>query len=73
MFFAPEHIQKRAEEWGPGEFQKKAYAFWHSASIRSRDWLKIEHRHGVDCMQDVFERVRDGGVSPDTGLVVTLS
>ena len=73
MFFAPEHIRKRAGEWGPGEFQKRAYALWHSTSIRSRDWLNIEHCHGVDCMRDVFERVRDGEVRPDTGLVVTLS
>lgn len=73
MFFAPEHIRKRGEQWGPGEFQKRAYAFWHSSAIRSRDWLNIEHCHGIDCMRDVFRRVRDGKVRPDTGLVVTLS
>jgi hypothetical protein len=73
MFFAPGHIQKRAEQWGPGEFQKRAYAFWHSVAIRSRDWLTIERCRGVDRIQEVFERVRDGKVSPDTGLVVVLS
>jgi len=73
MFFAPGHIQKRAEEWGPGEFQKRAYAFWHSVAIRSRDWLNIEHARGFDSVQDVFERVRAGEVSPDTGLIVSLS
>ena len=73
MFFAPGHIQKRAGEWGPGEFQKRAYAFWHSAAIRSRDWLDIEHCHGVDSIQAAFERVRDGKVGPDRGLVVILS
>lgn len=73
MFFAPGHIKKRAEEWGPGEFQKKAYAFWHSAAIRSRDWLEIEHCHGIDSIQTAFERVRDGKVGPDRGLVVILS
>jgi len=73
MFFAPGHIQKRAEEWGPGEFQKRAYAFWHSVAIRSRDWLNIEHSHGFGSVQDVFERVRAGEVRPDTGLIVILS
>lgn len=73
MFFAPGHIQQRSEEWGPGEFQKKAYAFWHSAAIRSRDWLNIERCQGVECTAGVFERVRDGEVSPDTGLVVIIS
>ena len=73
MFFAPGHIQKRSEEWGPGEFQKRAHAFWHSVAIRSRDWLNIERCHGFACAEDVFKRVRDGEVSPDTGLVVITS
>jgi hypothetical protein len=73
MFFAPGHIRKRAEEWGPGEFQKRAYAFWHSVAIRSRDWLNIERCQGVDSIPGVFQRVRDGEISPDTGLVVILS
>jgi hypothetical protein len=72
-FFAPEHIRKRAQERGRGAFQKRAYAFWHSVAIRSRDWLNIEHRYGVDYIQDVFECVRDGEVSPDTGFIVVLS
>lgn len=73
MFFAPGHIQKRAEEWGPGEFQKKAYAFWYSAAQRSRDWLKIEEFQGTDSIPAVFEQVRDARVSPDKGLIVTLT
>ena len=73
MFFAPGHIRNRAEDWGPGEFQKRAYTFWHSAAIRSRDWLSIECCHGFDHVQGVFERVRDGEVSPDMGLIVILS
>ncbi|MEO1204333.1 MAG: DUF2855 family protein, partial [Pseudomonadota bacterium] len=73
MFFAPGHIQKRAEDWGPGEFQKRAFLFWHSAATRSREWLRIEHCRGVDGIQRVFKRVRDGDVGPDTGLIVDLS
>jgi hypothetical protein len=72
MFFAPGHIKQRAEEWGPGEFQKRAYGFWHSAATRSRAWLTFERANGVDQIKTVFERVRDGNVSPDTGLVVAL-
>ena len=73
MFFAPGHIKDRSKQWGPGEFQKKAYAFWHSAAIRSRDWLSIETHRGVDEIAEVYERVRDGKVAADTGIVVVLS
>src|SRR5690606_35962680 len=47
MFFAPGHIQKRAADWGPGVFEKKAFMFWRDASIKSRDWLKLETTKGV--------------------------
>ena len=71
MFFAPGHIQKRAKEWGPGEFEKRAFEFWHAASIKSRDWLTIEHEHGMEALTDVFARVRDSKVKPDAGIIVS--
>ena len=73
MFFAPGHIKERTKQWGPGEFQKKAYTFWHSVAVRSRDWLNIETHRDVDGIPGVFERVRDGDVTADTGVVVVLS
>ena len=71
MFFAPAHIQKRAKDWGPGEFEKRAFEFWHAASIKSRDWLNIEHEHGMEALADVFARVRDSKVKPDIGIIVS--
>ena len=41
MFFAPGHIQKRAQEWGPGAFEQQAFGFWKDAAVKSRDWLII--------------------------------
>ena len=46
MFFAPGHIQKRTSDWGPGEFEKRAFMFWHDAALKSRDWLKIRTGNG---------------------------
>lgn len=72
MFFAPGHIHKRAGEWGKGEFEKRAFAFWRSAAEKSGAWLTFETSRGLPEMQPVFTDLRDGKISPHTGLVVEL-
>jgi hypothetical protein len=72
MFFAPGHIKKRTEDWGPGEFEKKAVAFWHGAATKSRDWLSIDLRQGMDEMQRAYEEVLGGSSSPAAGIVISL-
>lgn len=71
MFFAPGHIQKRATDWGPGEFDARAKDFWRKAASRSRDWLTLETIPGLAACGPVFEKLRTGGVDPRTGIVVT--
>lgn len=72
MFFAPGHIAKRGKEWGPGEFQKRAYAFWRNASLMSRDWLRIETTQGLDALPQVYATLLAGRVTPDIGIVVSV-
>ena len=72
MFFAPGHIQKRAKDWGPGEFEKKAMKFWYDASVKSRAWLSFDRHHGMDAVADVYRRVLGGKTSPDQGIIVSL-
>jgi len=72
MFFAPGHIAKRAGDWGPGEFQKRAHAFWRSASLMSRDWLRIETAQGLDALPEVYANLLAGRVAPDVGIVVAV-
>ena len=70
MFFAPGHIQKRATDWGPGEFEKRAFQFWHEASVKSRDWLTIKKEIGGDAVTRAYSDVLDGKTPADTVWVV---
>jgi hypothetical protein len=70
MFFAPGHIQKRAKDWGPGVFDRKAFAFWRDAAVQSRGWLKIERASGPAAMEAAFHRVRRGESRPETGVII---
>ncbi len=70
MFFAPGHIQKRAQDWGPGEFEKRAFSFWHKAATNSRAWLTIQKETGADAVTRAYLDVLDGKTSADTAWVV---
>ena len=65
MFFAPGHIQKRATDWGPGEFEKRAFAFWREAAVKSRDWLTLRTGAGADAVGRAYAEVLKGETPAD--------
>jgi hypothetical protein len=72
MFFAPGHIKKRADDWGPGTFERKAYEFWRQAATKSRAWLKFEPVQGLGALQFAYQRVREGNTSPESGIIARI-
>ncbi len=70
MFFAPGHIQKRAQEWGPGAFEQQAFSFWKDAAIKSRDWLIIRRESGSDAVVRAWNEVYEGKTPADAAWVV---
>jgi uncharacterized protein DUF2855 len=70
MFFAPSHIQKRTQDWGPGEFEKRAGAFWREAALKSRDWLKIQKETGDDAVKRAYDEVLSGKTPAEKAWVV---
>lgn len=72
LFFAPAHIEKRAMDWGPGEFEKRAYAFWRRAAAKSAPWIRLERFAGAEEARRAWTSVRDGAFGPESGVVVTV-
>ncbi|MEZ5894204.1 MAG: DUF2855 family protein [Parvularculaceae bacterium] len=72
MFFAPGHIQKRAQEWGPGAFETRAFNFWKDAAIKSRDWLIIRRENGPDAVARAWADVYEGKTPADAAWVVSF-
>lgn len=70
MFFAPGHIQKRAKDWGKGEFEKRSAAFWRDAAIKSRGWLTMTQTSGAAAVADLWAEALEGRTPPDQGRVV---
>lgn len=72
MFFAPGHIQKRAKDWGKGEFDRRAAAFWADAAIRSADWLTIQRGAGVDAVAKAWAEVLAGATDANKSWAVAM-
>lgn len=70
MFFAPGHIQKRTQEWGPGAFEKQAFGFWKGAALKSRDWLIIRRDNGPEAVKHAWADVYAGKTPADAAWVV---
>lgn len=72
MFFAPGHIAKRTDEWGPGEFERRSQAFWTKARTRSAAWLHITHAQGAEAAVAAYRQVLAGKTPADQAWTVSL-
>ena len=70
MFFAPGHIQKRTKDWGPGEFENRAKAFWHDMAVKSRAWLTIKQGAGPAAVETAWRDVLEGKTPANEAWVV---
>lgn len=68
-FFAPSHIEKRNQEWGPQKFQQEFIRAWTSFVEVVDNWLTIRHESGEDGLLATFQII-SSGASPDTAFVV---
>lgn len=72
FFFAPARIQKRMKDWGPDVFNQRSIEFVMTTAQQSSDWLTLEKLSGLKGLENLFADVRDGKISPDTGLIVEM-
>lgn len=72
FFFAPGHIQKRYQDWGAAEFDKRSRGFMLKAATDTMSWMDINLLDGLTGLEEVYDDVCNGKVSPKTGLVIKL-
>jgi hypothetical protein len=73
FFFLPPWIEKRRNDWGPGEFGRR-YGDARRAFLPStRSWLKIVHGRGPTAVEEAYRELLDGRSRPDIGHVLTLT
>jgi hypothetical protein len=72
LFFAPDRVTKRSEDWGPAELQKRVAAAWHPFCEWTEGWLEVLHGRGFEAVQSVYLDVLEGRVDPKTAHVLSL-
>ena len=71
-FFAPDHIRKRAREWGPGGVEQRFGAAWSGFAPKLGTWLTVTEGRGPDAVKKVYLDTLNGHVSPDGGRMLSL-
>lgn len=72
MFFAPNRILKRGEEWGRGGLEARVADAWHPFCEWAGGWLEPIEGEGFDAVRDAYLEVLEGRVDPARAHVLTL-
>ena len=73
LFFAPDRVVKRSEDWGDSELMQRAADAWHPFCKWTASWLETIPGQGFAGIERVYLDVIEGSVDPKTAHVISLS
>ena len=71
FFFAPDRVEKRRSDWGPGGLEERLGEAWERFLGSVDGWLEIVERRGPDEARATWLELVDGGAPPRAGFVVS--
>lgn len=71
LFFAPDQVAKRTQEWGADVLQQKMGAAWLAFLVPSSRWIRVVRSAGPEAMARVYQDVLAGRATPDEGHVLS--
>lgn len=72
LFFAPYQAQKRTQDWGADELERRVAEAWRDFVAWSGEWLQPERAQGAEALTAAYTEVLDGETSPTVGHVLSL-
>ncbi len=72
LFFAPDRVTKRSEDWGAAELQARASGAWRPFCEWTRGWLEVIHGQGFEALERAYLDVLEGRVEANTAHVLSL-
>ncbi len=72
IFFAPDRVEKRSEDWGAAALAKTVAEAWNGFSDWVDGWLDVERDSGFEAVQSAYLQVLEGDVAPDKAHVISL-
>jgi hypothetical protein len=72
LFFAPDRVVKRSEDWGRAGLQTRVADAWHPFCKWTGSWLDVVRGQGLEAARSAYLDVLEGRVDPKTAHVVFL-
>ncbi len=72
LFFAPDRVVKRSDDWGRGGLENRVADAWHPFCAWVDGWLEVRRGEGFDAVQAAYLDVLEGRVDPRTAHVLSL-
>lgn len=72
LFFAPDHVQQRMSDWGPGGFQTRVAEAWAKFIPHTKDWVAVTQKKGQAAVEETYLEVLDGKADPKSGYILSL-
>ncbi len=73
LFFAPDRVVKRSEDWGANELMQRTANAWHPFCEWTAGWLETIPGQGFDGVKSAYLDVIEGQVDPKTAHVISLA
>lgn len=73
LFFAPDQMKKRSEDWGRDSFDKKLGESWNSFAEQSGTWMTVERGQGEDAVARIYANMLAGRINPAEGHILSLT
>ena len=73
LFFAPDRVVKRSQDWGRVDLEKRVADAWHPFCEWTGGWLESIGGEGFDAVQAAYLDVLEGRVEPTSAHVLTLT
>lgn len=73
LFFAPDRVVKRSEDWGRTGLEDRVADAWHPFCEWTGGWLETIRGSGFDAVRDAYLDVLEGRVTPNRAHVLSLT
>ena len=73
LFFAPDRVAKRAQDWGRAELETRVAGAWHPFCEWTAGWLETIPGEGFERVRDAYLDVLEGRVDPRRAHVISLA
>lgn len=73
LFFAPEIVRRRLEEWGPKGLQQKLGKAWAELVPKAQAWTQFEVQDGPEGAEKIYQDLLKGETDPQKSQIVALT